>query len=1763
MNINQLPRQSGFIVCLGLAFLLGLVSQGQASALTWDPLATLATGGIGGGTGTWDTGSWWSGASNGDGPWNSGNDAFFGGSAGTVSIVGGVSANNLIFNVSGYAVTGSVLTLTGGTVNLPNKGSSATIGSVIAGSVNLIQTGTGSLNLTAADSYSGTTTINGGTLNINGTNATTAINVGAKGALGGMGSAAAATAAITSGGSLDAGFGGQGSLTLGGLTFSNVASVFISNIGNYTSAAAIITGSNGLADLGSGSNVKFTLTGAAPTVPETSHLIKYAGSLPASLTGAGLINKITGFSSRGSLALTFTDTGYIDAIYSVDYPIWTGLGGGIWTTGTQSPSNWKLASSGTNNTPTDFLTNDIVVFDDSAGTATTVSISGTGSVNPASVTFNNNTRNYTLQGTYGIAGQTGLTINGSGSVTITNSNTYIGLTAVNAGTLQIGNGGSGASIGSTSGVNLAANALLIFSHSDAEAFAPPISGSGHVIQSGGVLTLAGSSSFSGGTAITAGTIQLGNNAGLGTGGLTLPAGTLLDLNSYSPAIARLSGSGTIDNVAAGGSPTLTIGNGGSNSTFSGTIRNTSGTVSLALASGSLFLTGPNTFSGTTTINGGRLYVGHALALQASTVNVSANNSLVFSVPAATLGGLSGGANLNLGATALTVGANSSNTLFSGSLSGGNGLTKIGSGTLALTSTNSYSGATNISGGVLRIGGNPVTAGLQYWLDASNPLSVSGTAVNSWNDISGNGRNFTNGAAAAPTLATGALNGLPVVQFDGATTSLNYAGAVNAQTVIIVNAPGGQAQTLPGIWGSYGDDNGIRLGDVSGTWRGNPNAAGNATDNNDFTNNAGSPGTTYISTSASFDVNTTTFGVGTPHIITAYGNSTYADTGLGQYYFSGGVANRFWAGGIGEVLVYNTPLGTAQRQAVEDYLMYKWFGVNEPGYATSGVLPSTTPVTISNGATLDMTNGTQTIASLSSTDGMGSQVLLGSSGLLAIAGPASTTFDGVISGNGSLVKQGGGVLTFTGSNTYTGTTTVSAGTLQLGDGAAHNGSVAGSIVNNSALVFANPAGQAFGGAISGSGSLIKAGAGTLVLTATQAYTGPTVVAAGTLQLGTAGVISGFGGSGTGWTLNGAPTVVNNVLTLTFNNGGEARTAFYNTQVPVGAFNASFVYQASGNKAADGVSFMLQNNGPTVIGGGGGSLGYTGITPSVGIGLNIYSAANGGNGLYLLEGGTVVSTTSTVTSAVLGSGDPIQTNITYDGTNIVTVMFDDLTTSSTYGTSYPIGNLSMLVGGNTAYMGFSGADGGLASTQAISNFIYNFAPSGTGILPPNTGLSVAKGATLDLHGANQTVGSLSGAGTVTTSSPLEFSTLTAGGDGTAQTFSGVLQNGAGTLGLTLAGPGGLTLSGPNTYSGPTTINGGVLAAGAHGALSPNSDFTINGGTLDVTNSTQTIQSLTFSQSGTLNLSIGNVLILAGTIGANLSSGTLNLFGSPNGTTEELLSYLSYSGSFATVNGLPSGYQLQYNSTQLDLIPPPGTSASWIAGSGSWSNGTNWSTGIPPNGIGTEATLSIAGSATVSITLDEPVMLSTLLLGNSSGSASGGYTITGTNSLAFANGVASALIAVTQGTHTIAIPVILGGNLSVTPSAGTTLAIMGNVSQSAAAASLTLSGPGTLILNGSDSYSGGTFVNAGLLIAESANALRPGSNLFVGAGASSFAPVVAGPSAGVSGEVVAVPEPGTWTMLLAVLLAGFGIAASLGRRNFLPLPLQRRRPLADRDL
>lgn len=126
--------------------------------------------------------------------------------------------------------------------------------------------------------------------------------------------------------------------------------------------------------------------------------------------------------------------------------------------------------------------------------------------------------------------------------------------------------------------------------------------------------------------------------------------------------------------------------------------------------------------------------------------------------------------------------------------------------------------------------------------------------------------------------------------------------------------------------------------------------------------------------------------------------------------------------------------------------------------------------------------------------------------------------GHIAGGGGLLKEGPGALTLATANTYTNTTIIVAGTLQLGDGTSVNGSVAGGIVDNSALVVANPASQTLANVVSGSGSLAKTGAGVLTLTANNSLFGAVAVNSGTLVLNAGGVAGSVPVLGSAATVN---------------------------------------------------------------------------------------------------------------------------------------------------------------------------------------------------------------------------------------------------------------------------------------------------------------------------------------------------------------------------------------------------------------------------------------------------------------------------------------------------------------------------------------------------------------------------------------------------------------------------------------------------------------------
>jgi hypothetical protein len=198
--------------------------------------------------------------------------------------------------------------------------------------------------------------------------------------------------------------------------------------------------------------------------------------------------------------------------------------------------------------------------------------------------------------------------------------------------------------------------------------------------------------------------------------------------------------------------------------------------------------------------------------------------------------------------------------------------------------------------------------------------------------------------------------------------------------------------------------------------------------------------------------------------------------------------------------------------------------------------------------------------------------------------------------------------------------------------------------------------------------------------------------------------------------GRPIFVNGLVQLTdggLSEGGSIWTKTSGTagRVPITFFDTTFTLrQIPITGAADGLTFAIQNstNGVNALGGLGGGLGYTGITPSVAVYFDLY---NGGNhnprtGLLLNGSGTPGDARSLAGIINLGSGHRIRVHLTYDGGTLSEVV-TDTTTGAAFSTTYTV-NIPMVVGGNgLAYVGFTAATGGETAFHDIVDWTGVFA------------------------------------------------------------------------------------------------------------------------------------------------------------------------------------------------------------------------------------------------------------------------------------------------------------------------------------------------------------------------------------------------------------------------------------------------------------------------
>lgn len=520
---------------------------------------------------------------------------------------------------------------------------------------------------------------------------------------------------------------------------------------------------------------------------------------------------------------------------------------------------------------------------------------------------------------------------------------------------------------------------------------------------------------------------------------------------------------------------------------------------------------------------------------------------------------------------ITVDANTT-AVRSDVLSGSIDLTKLGAGTLVLTGTNTYTGATQVQAGGLYVDGDQSAA--TGAATVNNGATLGGQGIIGGNVTIADGATLapgSNGAVGTLTingnlgLSSGSRLAYDFALLGAGNDVVNVKGNLTLDGTLNTNVAAG-GMSAPGVYRlfSYGGtlvDNGLDVsagllvqtgvahqvnlintqgmslsfwdGDAgpqndhvinggNGTWQGAGTGA-----NHDWTDASGAVNTTYAD--GAFAVFQGT--AGTVTVDAANGNVNAAGM---QFASSGYVVQGdaiHLTGGAADTAHSVIRVGDGS-VAGASYVAT----INSELAGTAGLVKADTGTLILGGNNT-YTGGT-TISGGTLQVGNGGTVgsILGNvvdNGVLAFNRSDVNTFSGMISGAGALNQAGKGTLVLTGNNTYTGGTTVSDGILQIGNGGT-TGWVTGDIVNNKYVRFNRSDDVVFSGNISGTGSLLKNGTGKLILTgnvtedsATTATT-PTVITTGTLQIGNGGTT----GSISGDIKNSGSLVFNRSDTVTF-------------------------------------------------------------------------------------------------------------------------------------------------------------------------------------------------------------------------------------------------------------------------------------------------------------------------------------------------------------------------------------------------------------------------------------------------------------------------------------------------------------------------------------------------------------------------------------------------------------------------------------------------------
>ncbi len=1042
--------------------------------------------------------------------------------------------------------------------------------------------------------------------------------------------------------------------------------------------------------------------------------------------------------------------------------------------------------------------------------------------------------------------------------------------------------------------------------------------------------------------------------------------------------------------------------------------------------GTLVLSGTNTYVGGTTISGGKLSVSADEQLGDTSGGVTFDGGALqygaaFALDSGrTLTISDGGGGIDTAGQDITLSHVLSHDAGGAATDGG--FTKSGNGTLILSGANTYTGGTTVSGGTLQLDGG------DNRLATTGDVAVSSGAALDLNDrnqqvaaLIGAGSVLLGDGGEALTVGSGSFSG--VLSEDGAlvkagtgtlvlsgantftggttvsggtlagnTSSLQGSIANNANVEFNQTADGTYAGTMEGT-GSLAKTGAAKL-TLSGT---NTYGGGTTVSGGTLAGNTSSLQGS-IANNANVEFNQTADGT---YAGTMEGTGSLAKTGAAKLTLSG--TNTY---GGGTTVSAGTLAGNTSslQGSIANNANVEFNQTADGTYAGAmegtGSLAKTGAAKLTLSGTNTYGGGTTVSAGTLAGNTSSLQGSIANNANVEFNQTADGTYAGAMEGTGSLAKTGAAKLTLSGTNTYGGGTTVSAGTL-----AGNTSSLQGDIVNNAIVEFNQASTGTYTGQMSGTGSLVKTGSGTLTLRGSIGHNGGTTISAGTLAVDTNFSSTGLSmANGSELQVVGGTTTWNagdlqTGQTLTVDGGTlDLNQDFNRTGTPAGTFNFhSGTIEVSGGTTQ--WNDVAVTNGKTVTVDGGtwntntlsftqGNAGTVNLQSGT---LTVAGDADFSDGTFTFTGGTlnVGGTLVGVTTVAAGqtvnltaaSGQWSQANLVVDGdlgvgadgtlnlTGALTANGNvEVAGDATVG-GLAIGNSGALTlsGGTLTLTGdtdFSAQAGTFTHTAGEIEVTDGTTTWNAG----SDGLSATKRLTLDggtleivgvdfdttQNGFTATSGcfEVDGGGTLTgnTSTLNDLNIANRGvvamDQGTDGTYTGEI---SGDGSLTKTGSGRLTLSGDNSYSGGTTVSAGTLVGNT---TSLQGDI-VNNAIVEFNQIVDGTYTGDMSGSGSL-LKTGD--------GTLSWSGNLTCLG----TTEISAGFLLLNGNLSSNCTIDSGARLGGNGTVGDLnnqgIVAPGNSIGTTTVTGDYAHNASATYEVEINDAGQSDLIDVAGTATI---------------------------------------------------------------------------------------------------------------------------------------------------------------------------------------------------------